>query len=164
MGSPGAGAGAPGPQRCWRVWTARLGPQTEPVIENGCETPGWPWWPWDEDGTEQQRPLQSKEPGSPVGVSSLRSSWSSQDATEAKTSLFPPRPVAQIQMQGSSWRHSNGGTKRTCFKEPRGFGRGLVLMTRDIEGEKPSPEGGVGHYSCRCSPRWAQGDQPWGWR
>ena len=39
-------------------------------------------------------------------------------------------------------RHSNGGTKRTCFKEPRGLDRGLVLMTRDSRGEEPSPEVG----------------------
>lgn len=40
-------------------------------------------------------------------------------------------------------RHSNGGTKRTCFKEPRGLVPGLVLMTRDSRGEEPSPEGEV---------------------
>lgn len=70
---------------------ARLGPQAEPVIENGCETSGWTCASGHEIrmGLSQQRRLQSKEPGSLVGVSLLRSSWASQDAIERKTSLFP---------------------------------------------------------------------------
>lgn len=85
---------------------ARLGPQTEPVIENGCETPGWMGrgGHGTRTGLSSRDLHRAKEAGSPAGVRSLRSSWSSQDATEAKMSLFPqwvaqchPRPVAQIQ-------------------------------------------------------------------
>lgn len=95
----------PGPQQDRRGQMARLGPRAEPVIENGCETSGWTCAGGHgiRMGLSQQRRLQSKESGSLVGVSSLRSSWASQDAIERKTSLFPlwvahchPRPVAQM--------------------------------------------------------------------
>lgn len=55
--------------------TARLGPWAELVIENGCEAPGWTSAGGHgmRMGLSQQRPLQGKEPGSPVGMNFLRS-------------------------------------------------------------------------------------------
>lgn len=54
-------------------------------------------------GLSQQETLHSKELGSPVGVTSFRSPWHSQDATESKIFLFllwvaqyNPKPMAHV--------------------------------------------------------------------
>lgn len=75
------------------------------VIENCCELRGWTGIGGHgmRMGLSQQGPLHSKELGSPVAVTSLRSPWPSQDAIESKTSLLllrvaqcHPWPVAHV--------------------------------------------------------------------
>lgn len=66
------------------------------VIENSCELRGWTGIGGHgmRMGLSQQRTLHSKELGSLVGVTSLRSPWALQDPLESKMSLFLLR-VAQ---------------------------------------------------------------------
>lgn len=75
------------------------------VIENSCELRGWTGIGGHgmRMGLSQQRTLHSKELGSLVGVTSLRSPWALQDPLESKMSLFllwvaqcHSRPVACV--------------------------------------------------------------------
>lgn len=70
------------------------------VIENSCELHGWIGIDGHgmRMGLSQQRTLHSKELGSLVGVSSLRSPWHSQDVIESKMFLFLLR-VAQYHLR-----------------------------------------------------------------
>lgn len=161
VGSSRAGWGpVPGPQQGRRGPLARLGPWAEPGAQSrGCETPGCL-------GAGGMR--MGKKSGSPVVVSLLRSSRSSQDVVGSKMSLFPlwvaqrpPRLMAQT-WPPPSVRPQKGSQQRREQKDLFQVAQRAcpVLLTRGSRGEEPSPEGG-GHCTPRCSPRGAQGVQLW---